>query len=72
MPELYLEQNAKNLATCAGIYKADVGVGGWGNLIRIRDPIGYRSSILRNVGNENDDVRQKWPAEVDIFSLSVL
>ena len=49
------------------------GGGGWVvDLIRIRDPIGYRSLILGNVGNENDDVRQKWPAEVDIFSLSVL
>ena len=44
----------------------------WGESHKIRDPIGYKTLITGNMSNENDDVRQKWPAEVDIFSLSVL
>ena len=71
-PCYILNKMQKNLITCAGMYKRRCGGGGGVDLIRIRDPIGYRSLILGNVGNENDDVRQKWPAEVDIFSLSVL
>ena len=48
---------------------ADVG---GGDSHKIRDPIGYKTLITGNMSNENDDVRQKWPAEVDIFSVSVL
>ena len=51
---------------------ADVGGGGGGESHNIRDPVGYKTLITGNMSNENDDVRQKWPAEVDIFSLSVL
>ena len=47
-------------------------VGGGGESHKIRDPIGYKTLITGNMSNENDDVRQKGPAEVDIFSLSVL
>ena len=39
--------------------------------MKIRDPTGYRSLITGKMSNENDDVRQKWPAEVDIYSLLV-
>lgn len=45
---------------------------GGGEFHKIRDPIGYKTLITGNMSNENDDVRQKWPAEVDIFFFSAL